>query len=840
MENTDYSLEHFLNEGQYKYDTNPAFKRNADYYSALTGNEIDDKMIMYEAFYGRAITCNTGALFNYLLNDIRFKDYKHIVVVEESEYRDSIINEYKDYPNVFFTDYLTQEYFEYLSTAKYLINNATWHGSFTKKEGQVVINTWHGIPLKHLGYDIPNGRINVANIVRNYIMTDYLISPVKFTTENFRDAPRLDGIFEGKIIETGYPRIDMTLNVDREKAQKELQYYGVNYDPDKKIILYAPTWKEGAQANNLAAATYEYDRFIEIMNKHIDTDKYQVLFKPHQIFYKMLKEHGMLKDYYIPAVVDTNRLLGITDVLISDYSSIFFDFLTTDRPLYFYVPDLENYQAARGLYFPAEDLPGPTTPDLEQLAHWCSNFDDYKNQFDYNKYIAAKEKFVVNDDGNVCERVVNAVFFGDESHTVSLKNNKKKILFHTDKILSNGISMSMLNLLNALDCDKYDITFYAIGKNDDATRNYLDRIQKGVRVLYRNSMPNVDVKTYAKREYCEKHGIADSSNELYPAEFYRYEYRRCFGDAKFDYTIDFSGFSSFWANVYLNAPSGKKFIWMHSVMQSEYNRTAKGKDIFKEHLNVIYQLYEKYDKIVSCSKVTMEFNRRDLATETTYDKFKYVFNLIDYKRVYDCLENYTDAVKDGQSYFVEKITDGLSGGMTQLSLIKKPDKNCINFVTVGRLSNEKNHENLILAFKRIHEKKNNTRLYLIGNGPNLDTTRALIKKHKLTDAVILTGNMANPFAFMKECHCFLLPSFYEGQPMVLLEARMVGLPIIVSNFATVSDSVFPDGQLVVEMQEDDIYNGLKEFINGKVPNAYKFDPVKYNEKCLAEFESLLD
>ena len=69
---------------------------------------------------------------------------------------------------------------------------------------------------------------------------------------------------------------------------------------------------------------------------------------------------------------------------------------------------------------------------------------------------------------------------------------------------------------------------------------------------------------------------------------------------------------------------------------------------------------------------------------------------------------------------------------------------------------------------------------------------------------------------------------------------MVGLPIIVSNFATVSDSVFPDGQLVVEMQEDDIYNGLKEFINGKVPNAYKFDPVKYNEKCLAEFESLLD
>ncbi|MCM1285148.1 MAG: CDP-glycerol glycerophosphotransferase family protein [Acetobacter sp.] len=839
MDNNSNSLEHFINEAQYKYDTNPIFKRSADYYSALISNKIDDKTIMYEAFYGRAVTCNPGALFRYLLNDPRFKDFTHIWVIEESEFRDSIIEEYKDYPNVIFTDYLTEEYFKYLSTAKYLINNSTWHTSFTKKEGQVLINTWHGIPLKHLGYDIPNGRINVANIVRNYIMTDYIISPVKFTTENFRDANRLDGIFEGKIIETGYPRIDMTLNADKEKAQKELKSFGVNYDPNKKLILYAPTWK-GMQFNNPHTSTYEYDQFIEVMNKHIDTEKYQVLFKPHQIMYKTLKEHGMLKDYYIPAVVDTNRLLGITDVLISDYSSIFFDFLTTDRPLYFYVPDLEGYKASRGLYFPAEDLPGPATSSLEELAEWCSNFDNYKNQFDYTKYTKAKEKFVSNDDGNVCERVVNTVFFGDESNTISLKNNKKKILFHTDKILANGISMSMLNLLNALDCEKYDVTFYAIGTNNDATLNYIDRIQKNIRVLYRNSEANIDIETYAKRAYCDKNGIADSDNELYPAEFYRYEFKRCFGDVKFDYIIDFSGFNSFWANVYLNSPCGKKFIWMHSVMQSEYNRKAKGKEVFKSHLDVIYQLYEKYDKIVSCSKITMEYNRRDLATESTYDKFKYVFNMIDYNRVYDCLENYTDASIDNESYFVENITHGLSSAMTELSLIKKPDKDFINFVTVGRLSNEKNHENLILAFKRINKENKNTKLYLVGNGPNLETTRSLIKKHKLTDCVILTGNMTNPFAFMKECHCFLLPSFYEGQPMVLLEARMLGLPIIVSNFATISDSVFPDGQLVIEMGEDDIYNGLKAFIDGKVPNNYKFDPVKYNEKCLAEFESLLD
>ena len=76
--------------------------------------------------------------------------------------------------------------------------------------------------------------------------------------------------------------------------------------------------------------------------------------------------------------------------------------------------------------------------------------------------------------------------------------------------------------------------------------------------------------------------------------------------------------------------------------------------------------------------------------------------------------------------------------------------------------------------------------------------------------------------------------------MVLLEARLLNLPIIVSNFDTISDSSFPDGQLIIGMEEDDIYGGMKAFIDGNVPNGYIFDPKVYNDSIMEKLYSLID
>lgn len=824
----------YITEAQRLYNSSKAFATRADYYNARKNNTIDDKMILYEAFYGRGITCNPGALFRYLVKDSRFSDFTHVIVLEESDLREKIMAEFEGNDKVKFVVPFTQEYFVYLSKAKYLINNSTWQYYFAKKPGQVIVNTWHGIPLKNLGYDVPDGNIHVANVIRNMLMTDYLISPVEFTTDNFRHAFKLEGIFPGKIIETGYPRIDNTLHPDRDLIERELKVAGVNYDKTKKLILYAPTWR-GVKFSTPDVEIDKYNKFIETIYKHVDKNEYQVLFKPHQIVYKSLAEKGLLQDNYVPATVNTNALLGITDILISDYSSIFFDFLVTDKPLIFYVPDLEFYEKERGLYFPVENLPGPVSDDLEQIARWCGDIENYSTFFDFSKYAYVKEKYTKNDDGNVCERVVNAVFFGDESNTISLKNNKIKILFHTDCIKVNGISYSVLNLMNHLDYDKYDITFFAIGANN--AKNYVNDINPNVRVLCRVSPKVVDIEDEAKTMYCIDNAITEEENpELYPSDFYNCEFKRSFGDVKFDYLINFSGFNAFWTNIYLSQKDTKKIIWMHSVIMKEYNRCVNGKYIFKREMDNIFKAYKHYDKYVSCSYTTMLENKKDLSTPENEDRFAYANNLISIERTIPGCINMEPCTFENKNV----LAFSTSVDSNKIFLVPKPDKNNINFVTVGRLSPEKNHENLIKGFARLYKENENVRLYIIGNGPLCNDTRNLIRKLGLTGKVILTGNLNDPFTFMRYCDCFILSSFYEGQSMVLQEARAVNLAIIATKFPAVKDSIKPDGQLIIEFEEENMYEGMKAFTEGKVPNKFKFDLDEFNKQAIDQFEACLN
>ncbi|MGN0521726.1 MAG: CDP-glycerol glycerophosphotransferase family protein [Eubacterium sp.] len=833
---TQYSeqLTPYIEEAQKRYDTNAGYRVRANYYEAYRKYEIDDKMVLYETFCGRGISCNPAAIFRYLLKDERFSDFTHVWVLEKNELTDAVAKEFEGNKHIKFIEPFKEEYFEYLSRAKYLINNCTWQRYFVKKEGQVVINTWHGIPLKSLGFDEPNGRISADNAVRNFLLSDYIISPVEYTTNHFRKSYQLEGIFEGKIIETGYPRIDETHHVDKENLAHLLHKCGVSYDPKKKLILYAPTWR-GSNFRNPDIDIDEYDNFINTVYNNVDKNEYQVLFKPHHIVYKALADKGLLKDNFVPATIDTNSLLGATDILVSDYSSIFFDFLVTGRPIIFYVPDLSSYAQSRGLYFQIEDLPGPVSDSLDEVAYWIGNIDKYEAFFNAQKYTDAVNKYVYNDDGNVCKRVVDAVFFGDESNTISLKNDKIKILFHTDSILVNGISYSVLNLMNNLDYSKYDVTFHAIGSPAKIT-NYLDRINKEVRVLHRTSPSVIDVECDARSRYCLDNAVTEQDNPVvFPSEFYNSEFKRSFGDCKFDYLVNFSGFNAFWTYIYLSQKKPKHIIWMHSVMKKEYDRCVHGNYIFHRELDNIFKLYKYHDSYVSCSYTTMVENRNDLADEDNYNRFHFANNLINLERKTPDCYNMDICTVDGKKMFVFSTNSKSS----YATLVPVPNEDDINFVTIGRLSPEKNHLNLIKGFARLYKENDKIRLYIIGDGPLREDTRKLIEKLKLSGKVILTGSLPDPFTLLRYCHCFVLSSLYEGLSMVLQEARAVNLPIIATDFPAVQDSIKPNGQLIIGMEEDDMYYGLKAFVDGKVPNEFKFDLDEFNREAISQFEASL-
>ena len=211
--------------------------RYAYYYKFLP---IQPNMILYESFFGRGMLCNPYAIFLELLSNDQYKKFIHVWVIDNFKDNESIIKAYASYKNVIFVKYQGKEYLKYLCRVKYLINNVTFPSYFTKKENQIYINTWHGIPLKTLGFDMPNGSTEVSNTLRNFLHTDYLISASPFLTQIYHTAFKLDQIYEGKIIEAGYPRLDILFHFERSSIIQKLQQCGINVAQEKKLFYTPP------------------------------------------------------------------------------------------------------------------------------------------------------------------------------------------------------------------------------------------------------------------------------------------------------------------------------------------------------------------------------------------------------------------------------------------------------------------------------------------------------------------------------------------------------------------------------------------------------------------------
>ena len=504
----------------------------AVYVDFWQNSPIKEKCILYEAFGGRGMTCSPYALFRYLLTQADLSEYVHVWVIDDFQDNQYQMELYKEYENVKFISRQSVEYREYLATAKYLINNVSFPGFFTKREGQIYLDTWHGIPLKTLGFDIPAGKVSAGNTARNLLAADYLISPNPFMTQIYQQAFKMEGLYQGKILEEGQPRNDRFFHTDRKIIMDKLSKSGVKLDPSKKLILYAPTWK-GSKYSSPDTSLDAYFELIHTVEANIDTSKYQVLVKPHQIVYYHIKKNQGITGQFIPATIDTNELLSAVDILISDYSSIYFDFLVSGRPVLFFIPDLDEYLGYRGLYFGIDKLPGPIARNHRQLGEMIHDVDKVMEPY-MDKYRREAAWACPKDDGDVCSRIVDVVFRGKSSeHAISCGElNKKRLLLYPGEMEENHDTFSFMELLQLLDYNKYDVTVLTGGSGDEPEQRICSLDQR-VRVLYRGQPENGT---------CEEKGLYAFSKGKDPslAAFYKREAKRLFGDARFDYVINLS------------------------------------------------------------------------------------------------------------------------------------------------------------------------------------------------------------------------------------------------------------------------------------------------------------
>ena len=387
-----------------------SFIRKINYKISSFGVKVDEKTLLFCCFNGKSYSCSPKAIYEYMINTDEFKDYKFIwAFSDEKKYKNLEKNK-----NTSVVKIRTKEYKKCLAKAKYWIFNYKIPDFLYPKKNQILVQCWHGTPLKRLGCDlehfdnVPN---TIDGIKKRYKIEaskfTYFISPSKFASEKFISAWNLKEIGkENIIVEEGYPRNDFLFNYNEKDVQKIRKKLGIEND-NRKIILYAPTYRSDQHQTGLG---YVYKEEIDFKKMEEKFGKeYLILFRPHYFIansFDFDKYKGFV--YNVANIDDINELYIISDILITDYSSVFFDYANLKRPMIFFMYDLEHYKnESNGFYIDLNELPGPIVETQEDLEKSIEDVDF--NIGSSKKYKEFNEKYNYLDDGNASKRVIEKV-----------------------------------------------------------------------------------------------------------------------------------------------------------------------------------------------------------------------------------------------------------------------------------------------------------------------------------------------------------------------------------------------------------------------------------------------
>lgn len=386
-------------------------KRSLSYQKFYKKNKVEDNIIIFESYMGRSYACSPKAIYEEMISNPKYKDFKLIWAFKD-------VKSYINLPKLkkaTLVKHGSKEYYNYYSKAKYWITNSRLPEHIKKKDNQIYVQCWHGTPLKRLALDIIDGAKNALSTKREMIIKNnrdakrynYMISPSKFCTDKFITAFNLVRLRKQNIIlEKGYPRNDFLYNYKDEDITITKTRLGI--PKNKKVILYAPTWRDDQHTTGLGY-TYKSKVDFDYLKKHLEKE-YIILFRAHYFVansFDFSKYENFVYD--VSKVDDINDLYIISDVLITDYSSVFFDYANLKRPLIFFMYDLEYYEKdLRGFYIDLDELPGDIVKEEKDIVDILKNIEKY-NKKHSTKYSKFNKKYNYLDDGKATQRILEEI-----------------------------------------------------------------------------------------------------------------------------------------------------------------------------------------------------------------------------------------------------------------------------------------------------------------------------------------------------------------------------------------------------------------------------------------------
>ncbi|MEV0975665.1 CDP-glycerol glycerophosphotransferase family protein [Streptomyces sp. NPDC049915] len=351
--------------------------------------------VLFDAFKGTQYSDSPRALHEELVR--RGADLEHLWVVRDDQVQVP--------PTAKPVRMWSPEWYDALATSRYVVANNHLPDWFQKREGQIVVQTWHGTPLKKIGHDIEAIHFadqryleRVEKEVQNW---DMLVSPNSFSTPILRRAFG----FPGEMVESGYPRNDILRRpgtAEREEAIRRR----IGLPEGKRVVMYAPTWRDD---QFYAPGKYKLDFRIDLDDARARLGADHVLLvRRHPNVVDPVPGAGDGFVFDVSDYPDMADLSLITDVMITDYSSLMFDYVNTGRPILFFTYDLDHYRdTLRGFYFDfAESAPGPLVYTSQELVTAIREVDRIQQTY-AERYAWFQREFCDLDDGYASARLAD-------------------------------------------------------------------------------------------------------------------------------------------------------------------------------------------------------------------------------------------------------------------------------------------------------------------------------------------------------------------------------------------------------------------------------------------------
>lgn len=354
----------------------------------------DDKLILFNSYGGKKYDDSPRAIYEQMLKDDRFSDCRLVWAIQEP---DKVRVSGR-------AEVVKADSFKYFITALkahvWVTNSSMERGLDFKKKGTLCFNTWHGSAIKVMGIDIKDENQSFKSKV--LVRADIMLAQSQYDIDIFSRAFQLP---ISRFRMTGLPRNDVLANYTQNDVDRIKEKLGI--DKSKIVLLYAPTFREYTKGTN-----NEVVLNVPINLQHwqdVLGDRFVVLFRAHYEVAKHMKVDGYPMFFDMSSYPDLNELMIAADALISDYSSIYFDFSVTHKPMYCFAYDYDEYMANRGMYLNLKDeLPCKIHQDEEKLIDALMKISETSEEMQIQTEVFQKK--YVTECGHGAEKSCDIIF----------------------------------------------------------------------------------------------------------------------------------------------------------------------------------------------------------------------------------------------------------------------------------------------------------------------------------------------------------------------------------------------------------------------------------------------